>query len=201
MISRDALMLRGWRALAADPDAPFVTTGRPRTLVWLWALAGDVLKNAADLRAYDTAAREQWVDVRAGHERKGVMHSIDQVLAICAELKVWDLDLGVVGSSELDKLARQHLSAAAHLALSAMVPAMAEAEMVTPGLRELVKAAAAAEVTAAPRDDVSFQDAAERRARADHFFEAVTVYLEGSGIAEPEDLARSLISHTMKEAR
>lgn len=199
MISRDALMLRGWQALAADRDAPFVATGRPRTLVWLWDLAGDVLKNAADLRAYDAAARERWVDTRAGHERKAVVHSIDRVLAICAELKVWDMDLGAVASSQLDKLARMHLSAAAHLALGAMVPAMAEAEVVTPGLRALVQAAAAAGTVAAVSDDSSFQDAIERRARADHFFEALTVYLEGSGITEPEDLARALIATHHKE--
>jgi hypothetical protein len=198
MTSRDHLMTRAWQALASDRDAPFVATGRPHTLVWLWDLAGEILKSGAELRAADAATREQWVDLRAGHEHKAVVHPIDRVLAICAELKVWDMDLGVVSSSRLDKLARRHLAAAAHLALGAMVSAMAEAEAVPSGIRALVEAAAVAEAAAVTGDDVPFQDAIERRARADHFFEAVVVHLEGSGIDDPEDLARALIRTQME---
>jgi hypothetical protein len=207
VIDRGALMQRGWEAVVSNREANQLGTC-PQTMVWLWDLAALARNNASVLQAYDVEQVEAWVcDQAAKESLLAAVFEVGRVLDICAELRTWDMDdLGVVNpSGELDKAARRHLCAVTRIALRAMAAAVSAAEFAPPGLAAMVRLAAAAEAVAAVEqvraeaDTGSFLDLlGERRRRAGDMFEAITVYLEGEGIAEPEDVARALIAAELR---
>lgn len=196
MTDRSKLMQRGWTACVSNREARGLG-GCPQTMAWLWDLAALVMNNAALLYSFDAEQLEAWVADHAAKESLASIMPVSRVLSVCEELKTWDMDdLPVVNTSEaLDKLARRHVCAVAQIALAAMAEVAIDHQSRSPGLRALLRLAAEAE-RAAARSQVlpqSREKAASKR-RADHFFEAVTVYLEGDGVADPEDVASVLIA-------
>lgn len=193
MIDRETLIRHGWGAIVSIRETPLLGTGTPNTLAWLWNLAADVLRDAPELRFSAPIDREPWLDAHASREAQIATHPIERVMAICAELKTWDMDLAAQPTQALDKLARRHLGAVAHQALTAMVEAVVESDTITAELRQLVRMAAEAE--AGTDDTESFQDAIERSDRINTLREALIACLQASGAAEPEDLARALVAN------
>jgi len=191
---RSKLMQRGWAACVSDREAHAI--GRcPQTMAWLWDLAALVMNNAALLHSFDAEQLEAWVGDHAAKEALAPFMPIGRVLSVCEELKTWDMDdLPVVNASgTLDKLARRHVCAVAQIALTAMAEAAVDYPSASPGLRALLRLVVEAEALASQSLPQSHEESVLGR-RANHFFEAVTVYLEGEGVVDPEDVASVLIA-------
>lgn len=196
LTDRSKLMQRGWAACVSDREAQAL--GRcPQTMAWLWDLAALVMNNAALLHSFDADQLEAWVGDHAAKEALAPFIPIGRVLAVCEELKTWDMDdlLVVNTSGALDKLARRHMCAVAQIALTAMAEAAVDYPSTSPGLRALLRLVVEAEQAAAKSQSptLSREKAATKR-RADYLFEAVTVFLEGEGVVDPEDVASVLIA-------
>jgi hypothetical protein len=199
---RSKLMQRGWAACVSSREANAIGAC-PQTMAWLWDLAAIVMNNTALLHSFDAEQLEAWVGDHAAKEAMAPIISISRVLAICEELKTWDMDdLPVVNAlGTLDKLARRHVCAVAQVALTAMAEAAVEYPSVSPGLRALLRLTVEAESLASQTLSQSHEASVLGR-RADHFFEAVTVYLEGEGVVDPEDVASVLIAvETKRQAQ
>lgn len=198
-VDRGNLMQRGWEACVSDREAPLLGHA-PQTMAWLWDLAAVVQNNAAVLPTFSAEQLDQWVGDRAAKEAMVPTLPIGRVLAICAELKTWDLDdLAIVNpSGALDRLARRHLGAVAQRALRAMAEAVIDYPSGERGLRALLRLAADAALAATAKRVKADEPDPDRVIevlgwRSDRYFEAVVVYLEDVGVVEPENRARVLI--------